>query len=107
MGAGGGRTECAGAPLPSAQVRIEEASDGIGEITLREPGGKDGARIRTGEAGSLDADGRLWLHGKMADFVRTAMSVPWTSMPKTINRGMILFLAGPSAALFRRRVCQL
>lgn len=68
---------CAGVPLAPSQLSIDDAADGIGEVVLTPGslgGSKPPAKIRTGEAGSLDPHGRLWLHGALPDFVRTVTS---------------------------------
>jgi acyl-CoA synthetase (AMP-forming)/AMP-acid ligase II len=83
---------CAGTPLASARLRIDRGSGSgadVGEIVIvgpeldeassgqgpsRTSAAGAGGDMRTGESGSLDAAGRLWMHGRLADFVRTASS---------------------------------
>ena len=102
---GPGRGVCVGHPVEGVQVRIEplDGGDGeTGEIVVSAPWqslGYDGlwattdrARTvdeqgvewhRTGDVGRLDADGRLWVEGRMAHVVATADG-PVTPVPLEI-----------------------
>ena len=92
---------CVGTPLPSVGLRIDpevwkvsgappspnaipeghapgtgDESVIIGEVIIRRPpsSGDDGGKLeelRTGDAGSIDSAGQLWLHGRLSDMVRT------------------------------------
>jgi acyl-coenzyme A synthetase/AMP-(fatty) acid ligase/pimeloyl-ACP methyl ester carboxylesterase len=100
--AGAGRGVCVGKPLPGVGIRIEplEGGDGVtGEIVVSAPWlsvGYDGlwatndhARSldgdgtewhRTGDVGHVDADGRLWVEGRLVHVVWT-VDGPVTSVP--------------------------
>jgi acyl-coenzyme A synthetase/AMP-(fatty) acid ligase/pimeloyl-ACP methyl ester carboxylesterase len=99
---GPGRGVCVGRPLAGVELRIDPLLGGdgeSGEIVVSAPWqstGYDGlwattdqARTvdergvewhRTGDAGHLDADGRLWVEGRMAHVVATAAG-PVTPVP--------------------------
>ena len=99
---GAGQGVCVGKPLPGVGIRIEplEGGDGVtGEIIVSAPWlsvGYDGlwatndhARSfdgdgtewhRTGDVGHVDADGRLWVEGRLVHVVWTADG-PVTSVP--------------------------
>ena len=102
---GPGRGVCVGAPVEGVRIRIEpldggDGGDGeTGEIVVNAPWqslGYDGlwattdrARTiddegvewhRTGDVGHLDADGRLWVEGRLAHLVATADG-PVTPVP--------------------------
>lgn len=62
----------AGRPLPGVEVRV----DGRREILVRGPMVAAGARapdgwLHTGDLGRLDADGLLWVEGRLADVIVT------------------------------------
>jgi acyl-CoA synthetase (AMP-forming)/AMP-acid ligase II/pimeloyl-ACP methyl ester carboxylesterase len=83
-----GEGVCVGTPLPGVEVRVEplEGSTDLGEIVVR--GAHTKARYdrlwgtqraseqppgwhRTGDVGTLDAAGRLWVQGRLAHVVHT------------------------------------
>jgi olefin beta-lactone synthetase len=101
VAAGPGRGVCVGRPLAGAALRIEPLAGGgdTGEIVVAAPwlslgydglwATTDGAREideqgaewhRTGDVGHLDAEGRLWVEGRLAHVVHTADG-PVTPVP--------------------------
>jgi acyl-coenzyme A synthetase/AMP-(fatty) acid ligase len=99
---GAGQGVCVGKPLPGVGIRIEplEGGDGVtGEIVVSAPwlsmrydglwATNDHARSsdgdgtqwhRTGDVGHVDAEGRLWVEGRLVHVVWTADG-PVTSVP--------------------------
>ena len=84
--AGRGDGVCVGFPVAGAEIAIDDV-DGAGEILVRAPWAKDrydrlwatesaashpDGWHRTGDVGHLDADGRLWVEGRLAHVVWTA-----------------------------------
>ncbi len=98
--AGQGEGVCVGRPLPGVQVRVSPLSDAgradgplvetpgvTGEVVVRaghvkerydalwateRAGSRDPGWHRTGDVGHLDADGRLWVEGRLVHVVTTA-----------------------------------
>jgi len=78
-----GRLTSVGRPLPGLEIRIADPVDGIGEILVRGPSvtrgywrdpaatglALDGGWLHTGDAGSFDADGYLYLHDRIKDMI--------------------------------------
>jgi len=99
--AGTGNGVCVGWPLPSVEVAVSsvsEAADGdlttapdvTGEICVRaahvkdrydslwateRASGRNRGWHRTGDVGHLDADGRLWVEGRLQHVLRTAAGI--------------------------------
>jgi acyl-CoA synthetase (AMP-forming)/AMP-acid ligase II len=80
-----GRGYCVGTPIPPTVVRIDGASEttifpapplstapAVGEVVVAGPHVNATTWHRTGDAGYLDDQGRLWLLGREADRVRRA-----------------------------------
>ncbi len=92
-----------GAPLPGTQIRIDPGSTGGGpaRIELRGPTIMRGYRgdpaatgaafdvrgwLRTGDAGTIDDDGRLIVHGRLDDAIRTGGETVW---PDEVERALV------------------
>ena len=92
-----------GAPLPGTQMRIDPGSTrgGSARIELRGPTLMQGYRgdpaatgaafdvrgwLRTGDAGTIDDDGRLVVHGRLDDAIRTGGETVW---PDEVERALV------------------
>jgi acyl-coenzyme A synthetase/AMP-(fatty) acid ligase len=95
--AGAGVGVCVGRPVPGVELRIDPLASGsdTGEILVRAPHGKDrydrlwatqsatfdgDGWHRTGDVGHLDAEGRLWVEGRLAHIISTNPG-PLTPVP--------------------------
>ena len=101
----------AGSASPYAAVGAKpDPADVYGEIVISRPPAQGTpsraapaiAEVRTGEVGSIDATGRLWLHGRVSELVRTASmgTVPALDVESVVGAtGLVRWAALVSAPL--------